>query len=268
MGLTIIFYDRLTIVFGVAAIVFLVATVILYVVYGMKAIIRKRLGLTQKQALRRMRRQAEEAEQASHKKLHGLMFTEAERPHTRSRHREVTGHKEETAPVRAESILETLEREQEMARKKKEDRLAYAYDSETVVLGADVQTVMLGAGGQTDVSEADAETMMLGAGGQIDVSEADAETMMLGADGETDVLGADGQTAMLDADGQTDVLGADGQQAALVYRDMEEAAQTSVLGAQNIADGTSDTADDAGTVPEQFTLLRHIMMIHTDEMIA
>lgn len=216
----IILYDRLTVVFGIAAVIFLIVTVIFYIVYGIKAIIRKRLGLTQKQELRRMQRQAEEAQEASHKKLHGQMFMSEEKPLTRSRHRETSYQREDEKTVRTESILETLEHEQEMVRKKKEERLAYAYDNETIILGD---------------------------GGTTDVPEADTQTEMLGTDGATDVLG--------------DAASADS-----IY--LEETAPTSVLDTSKGIHQPHEGLSDGEALPEQFTLFKHIMMIHTDELIA
>ncbi len=243
----IILYDRLTVVFGIAAVIFLIVTVIFYIVYGIKAIIRKRLGLTQKQELRRMQRQAEEAQEASHKKLHGQMFMSEEKPLTRSRHRETPYQREDEKPVRTESILETLEHEQEMVRKEKEERLAYAYDNETIILGD---------GGTTDVPEADTQTEMLGTDGATDVLGADAKTVMLGDDGATEMLQVDAQTEML----------GDAASADSIY--LEETAPTSVLDTSKGIHQPHEGLSDGEALPEQFTLFKHIMMIHTDELIA
>ena len=230
MEQSIALYENLTVISGIVAAVFLVVSVILYFAFDIKSIICKRLGLTEKKELKRMQADAEAAEKATRKRVQGARAVASglTRP-TRPSH----------GAQKPESILETLAAEQE---------------NERMMQEAIAATISKNAGYSGDL--ADSETTKLCTDSETTKLNMDSETTQLGFDDETSRLG-DSFTGSWQQRQSTDApdgieLAESGDTVVL-----HEEAETAVL-------SPNTDACSHG----QFMLVRHIMLIHTDEAIA
>lgn len=238
-------YENLTVISGIVAAVFLVVSVILYFAFDIKSIISKRLGLTEKKELKRMQADAEAAEKAARKRVQGARaVASGSARSTRHSHGAEKPHNVEdvhSTEVRKkpESILATLAAEQENERMMQEAMAA---------------TMSKNAGYSGDL--ADSETTKLDTDSETTKLDIDSETTQLGFDDETSRLvdssiGSWQQRQFTDAPDGIE-LGESGDTVVL-----HEEAETAVL------------SQNADAYPHgQFMLVRHIMLIHTDEVIA
>lgn len=223
MERNIILYENLTLIFGIASAVFLIISIALYFIYDMKNVISRRLGLTEKQALRRMQANAEAAEKATKKRVRRVREMMSV---TESNRNDAEGKQRDIAPTKkSDSILAALDAEQENEWLMRE-AMAAAASKNASYAGVSV----------------------------------DAETTQLSADTETTQLSADMETTQLHADAETSQL--------YVSDDIEweESPDTTVLHEEAETGVLSSNA--AVQTNKQFMLIRHIMLIHTDEVIA
>ena len=216
----LLFYERLTQIFGIAGVIFLIAAVVLFFVFDIKGIISKLLGLTQKQALKKMHDEAKATEKAA-KKVQELK------------------KKGVGSSVRRGQTAET------------------AVPSSRVP-GQDDETTILPSG----VPGQDDETTILSTG----VPGQDDETTILpsgvpGQDDETTIL----STGVSAQDDETEVLR---QVPEKKFTEAPEGFRSEEIGNTGVLnDDAVTTVLNENTTTAGFTMVRHIMMIHTDEVI-
>lgn len=146
MEQNIALYENLALIFGVAAGVFLIASIVLCIAFDVKNVISKQLGLTEKQALKRMQKDAEAAEKTTKKQA--------------SRVRQLVSGAVPTGSTK--------------------DKTHDDADSETMQLDADSETTQLDADAETTALHA-SEDMGWGESGDTVVLHEEAETGVLSA---------------------------------------------------------------------------------------
>ena len=240
MEQSIALYENLTVIFGIAAIVLLIVSIVLYFTFDMKSVISKRLGLTERQALKRMQADAEAAEKATKKQAYRVRQIVSGIASTRDIAKKK--HHDAAAEKKPDNNLAALEAEQE------NERLMQEAMAATASKNASYAGAFL-----------DAETTQLSGDSETTQLSADTETMQLSADSETTQLSADTETTQLHADSETSRLYASDDM------EWEESKDTVVLHEEAM---TGVLSSNAAVPNKQFMLVRHIMLIHTDEVIA
>lgn len=266
MEQSIALYENVAVIFGIAAVVFLIVSLVLYFKFDMKSIISKRLGLSEKRALKRMQADAEAAEQAAKKRVQGAANISSGAAPTGDV-RQKQSHSD-AGQKKRESILATLAAEQENERLMQMAMAASASKNTGYAGGVgDSETTQLGLDSETSKLDLDSETMQLGLDIETTSLVEDEGTIKLSGDDETTRLYTSDEVSKRPYSGSQN---GSWQQRQLTDApdgmELEESGDTVVLHEEAETAVLSQNAPSYSN--KQFMLIRHIMLIHTDEVIA
>lgn len=153
METSISLYENLTLIFGIAGVVMLVVSFALYIAFDIRQIISKRLGLTEKKALRQMQMDAKAAERKPKpmRKTHGAAKTASEQENEKVSDKTSQSEKMETgAKISGNQDDATMKLEQmpdsDMQFSAAPDGLELEETANTIVLNEEQETAVLSGG--------------------------------------------------------------------------------------------------------------------------